>query len=221
MRPPGEGEAALSAYVEAIESHFRARRGAETTLSPRDFALARSWHLSGVPLAVVLLGIDGAFEADASVSSLSFCRRRVEDLAAAAPGTAGPGAPGSERLHAGEVVEVLSLLEERLLALPLRTRGAFEQAARRLEEVKDLVTVAARPNWDYVRTKLREIDDSVSGAALGALPPEEAAALRAEAERAGARHRDRVDAASLAAALERFAVQRAREKLGLPKVNLG
>ncbi|HEY6548613.1 MAG TPA: hypothetical protein VI589_11935, partial [Vicinamibacteria bacterium] len=128
---------------------------------------------------------------------------------------------GSERLHAGEVVEVLSLLEERLLALPLRTRGAFEQAARRLEEVKDLVTVAARPNWDYVRTKLREIDDSVSGAALGALPPEEAAALRAEAERAGARHRDRVDAASLAAALERFAVQRAREKLGLPKVSLG
>ena len=93
----GEREG-LDAYVEAIESHFRTRKGAEVTLSPRDFALARSWHQAGVPLAVVLLGIDSAFEADPSASSLSFCRRRVEDLAQArsapAPGAGGAAAAG-------------------------------------------------------------------------------------------------------------------------------
>jgi hypothetical protein len=210
----------LEAYVEAIEGHFRTRRGAPTTLTPRDFALARGWHQAGIPLAVVLLAMDGAFEADASVSSLAYCRRRVEDLAGSAEGTSGTAPQGTERLRAEDVLEVLTLLDERLLALPLRTRAAFSQAARRLEEVRDLVAVAARPNWDYVRAKLREIDESVSGAALSALSEDEASSLRAEAARAGERHRGRVDAASLAAAVERFAVQRARERLGLPKVSV-
>jgi hypothetical protein len=210
------------AYVAAIEAHLRARRGVEVTLSPRDFALARGFHLAGVPLAVVLLGIDAAFATDPTTSSLSFCRRRIEDLAAAAPIPA-PGVPGppGERLHAGEVVEVLSLLEERLRALPPRARGAFALTLRRLEEVRDLVTVASRPNWDYVKRKLREVDDSVNGSALQALPEEEASLLRAQAERAGQRHLGRVDAASLAEAVQRLAVQHAREKLGLPRVSLG
>jgi hypothetical protein len=219
----GEG-AALEAYVEAIESHFRTRKGAEVTLTPRDFALARSWHQSGVPLAVVLLGIDAAFLADPQASSLSFCRRRIEDLAVAGSSPAaasGGGGLGSERLHAGEVIEVLTLLEERLRALAPRSRGAFELALRRLEEVRDLVSVASRPNWDYVRSKLREIDDSVSGAALAALPAEEQVGLREEAARASERHRGRVDEASLQEAVRRFMVQRAREKLGLPRVSLG
>lgn len=219
----GEPEG-LDAYVDAIESHFRTRKGAEVTLSPRDFALARAWHQAGVPLAVVLLGIDSAFEGDASASSLSFCRRRIEDLAHASsspsPGAGGATA-GTERLHSGEVIEVLTLLEERLRAVAPHSRGAFELALRRLEEVRDLVAVASRPNWDYVRSKLREIDESVSGAALSALPAEEQSALRDEATRAGERHRGRVDAASLAEAVSRFAVQRAREKLGLPRVSLG
>ncbi|HEY6547926.1 MAG TPA: hypothetical protein VI589_08460 [Vicinamibacteria bacterium] len=223
MSDPGEGSG-LDAYVEVIESHFRTRKGAEMTLSPRDFALARSWHQAGVPLAVVLLGIDSAFEADASASSLSFCRRRIEDLAQASsspsPRAGGP-ATGTERLHPGEVIEVLTLLEERLRAVAPRSRGAFELALRRLQEVRDLVTVASRPNWDYVRSKLREIDESVNAAAVAALPAEEQSALREEATRAGERHRGRVDAASLAEAVNRFAVQRAREKLGLPRVNLG
>jgi hypothetical protein len=215
---------ALTAYVEAIEAHFRLRRGSDTTLSPRDFALARSWYQAGVPLAVVLLGIDSAFAADASVSSLSFCRRRIEDLAhtRSTPSSGATAAnAGTERLHSGEVIEVLTLLEERLRALSPGSRGAFALVLRRLEEVRDLVTVASRPNWDYVRSKLREIDESVSGAVLEALPAEEQAALRDEAARAGDRLRGRVDAASLAEAVSRFAVQRAREKLGLPRVNLG
>ena len=116
---------------------------------------------------------------------------------------------------------MLTLLEERLRAVAPRSRGAFELALRRLEEVRDLVTVASRPNWDYVRSKLREIDESVNGAALSALTAEEQSALRDEAARAGERHRGRVDAASLAEAVSRFAIQRAREKLGLPRVNLG
>ena len=72
-------------YVEAIEAHLRARRGVDHILSPRDFGLARSWHEAGVPLATVLVGMDRAFESAANVTSLAFCRRWVEELAAAGP----------------------------------------------------------------------------------------------------------------------------------------
>lgn len=220
LSPSDRADPAFAGYLQAIEAHFRARRGAETTLSPRDFALARGWYQAGVPLAAVLLGIDRAFEADPSASSLAFCRRRVEDLARAGPRPT-PAAGSPERLSGSEVEEVLGMLKERLLSLPAKTRAAFELPLRRLEEVQDLVALASRPNWDYVRAKLREIDDAVSSAALAALPAEEAETLRAEARKAGERHRGRVDPVSLEDAVFRFAVQRARETLGLPRVSLG
>ena len=80
MSDPEALDPGLAAYAEAIEAHFRARRGTEVTLSPRDFALARSYFGAGIPLAAVLLGIDRAFESDPNVSTLHFCRRRIEDL---------------------------------------------------------------------------------------------------------------------------------------------
>ena len=101
LRGAGPPDAAVEAYVEAIEAHLRARRGAEHILSPRDFALARSWHQAGVPLATVLVGIDRAFDSGADVTSLAFCRRRVEDLVAAGPRPAGPAQPGVRGSAAG------------------------------------------------------------------------------------------------------------------------
>ena len=220
MSDPDGTDPTFTRYLEAIEDHLRSRRGSETTLSPRDFTLARGWHQAGVPLAAVLLGIDRAFEADASASSLAFCRRRVEDLASAGPRLSTPSTAG-ERLSASDVDEVLGMLKEKLLSLPPETRAAFELPLRRLEEVQDLVAVASRPNWDFVRQKLREIDDAVSGGALSALPKQTAESIQAEARRAGERHRGRVDPGALEDAVSRFAVQRARETLGLPRVSLG
>jgi hypothetical protein len=121
----------------------------------------------------------------------------------------------------GELQETLRLLEERLRALPAQTRAAFELPLRRIAEIQDLVAVASRPNWDYVKSKLREIDEAVSAAVVDALSPEEAAKIRAEATRAAERHRGRVDPAALQDAVVRLTVARAREGLGLPRVSLG
>ena len=210
----------LSEYVEAIEAHFRNHRGADHVLNPRDFALARSWHRAGLPLAAVLLGIDRAFAADAKLAALSLCRRQVEELAVPGPRPQ-PPAGGGQRVPLAELQQMLGLLEERLRGLPPVSRAAFTLALRRLSELQDLVAVASRPNWDYVKNKLREIDDAVSGAVLGALTAEAAARIRAESVQAAARHRGRVDPVSLEDAISRLAVQRARAGLGLPRVSIG
>jgi Arc/MetJ family transcription regulator len=119
-----------------------------------------------------------------------------------------------------DLEDMLSALLDRLDALRPGPKACFEPPLRKIAEVRDLLAVASRPNWDYLRGKLREIDDDVSAAALQALPPADADACRAEAERAIARHRGRLDDASLQDAMARYAIQRARERFGLPRVSL-
>jgi hypothetical protein len=211
-RDPG-----LEAFAEAIESALRSRRGVDHVLSPREFALARSWYDAGVPLATVLVAVDLAFDADSSVSSLAFCRRSVEQLAA---GTTRHGGPTGHELGRPSLPE----LAERLDALRARLQGLPPHAAalplQEVEEVDDLVAVASRPNWEYLAERLEHIDELVSAAALEALGPGDLETLRAEASRTADRHRGRVEARSLEDAVERLVRQRARERLQLPRVAL-
>jgi len=209
----------VQGYVEAIEAHLKARRGVDHILSPRDFALARSWHEGGVPLATVLVGMDRAFESAANVTSLAFCRRWVEELAAAGPRPALRPAPPPESVPLKEVEGLLATLLEKLGSVKPPAGSAFEPPLRKIREVQDLLSVASRPNWSYLREKLREIDDAVSAAVLHALAPSDLEEFREEAARAIERHRGRVDENALADAMARYTLQRARERLGLPRVS--
>ncbi len=210
---PG-GDAEVTAYVEAIEASFRAWRGTDHVLSPRDFALAKSWFQSGIPLATVLVGVDQAFVDEPATSSLAYCRRRVEELAPLSFRRTGVEA---ERASIFDLQETLGVLRERLLELP---RKSFALTLVKVTEVQDLLSVAGKPNWEYLRGKLRDIDAEVEGAAPEALPPEEATAVRAEAARAAERQRGRVDPASLDEAIGRLVRHRARERLKIPRVGL-
>jgi hypothetical protein len=214
---PDPRDPGVEAFVEAIEAALRARRGREHVLSPRDFALARGWHEAGVPLATVLVAIDAAFERDPGTASLALVRRRVEDLASGGSRAGGAPPRETERVSLPELAERLDALRERLEQLPGRV-AALPLAE--LAEVSDLVAVASRPNWDYLRARLQRIDEIVGGAAVEALSAAEAEALRGEAARAAARHRGKVDERALAEAAERLLRQRARETLRLPRVSI-
>jgi Arc/MetJ family transcription regulator len=213
VRDPG-----VEAYVEAIEGHLRARRGTLHILSPRDFGLARAWHRAEVPLAAVLVAIDLAFDAGERVTSLAYCQRRVEDLAACGPRQR--PAPPAETVPVGEVASILASLAERLSSLRPGRHACFEAPLRKIEEVRQLIAVATRPNWDHLRRKLREIDDEVSAAVLESLGEEDRRRAEEQARRAIERHRGRVDDDALADATGRFIIHRARESLGLPRVSL-
>jgi len=214
----GEKDLALEAFAEAIEAHLRTRRGVDHVLSPREFALARGWHDAGVALATVLLAIDLAFDAEPSISSLAFCRRRVEQLAAGTgSGGGAPSPQGAGRPNLPELGERLEELRSKLQELPPR---AAALPLQEVEAVSDLVAVASRPNWEYLAERLGRIDDLVSTAAIDALEEGDLGELRADANRAAERHRGRVGDRSLAEAVERLVRQRARERLQLPRVSL-
>ncbi len=205
----------LEAFVEAIETAFRARRGKDHVLAPRDFALARSFFDAGVPLATVLVAVDATFERDPGTSSLAGLRRRIEELTP--PGPAGRAARETERASLPELAERLDGLRERLLELPGR---ATALPLAELGELADLVAVSSRPNWEYLRERLRRLDELVSTAAVEALSADEARALRDEAARAAERQRGKVDERALDDASQRLYRQRARETLKLPRVGV-
>jgi hypothetical protein len=170
-----------------------------------------------VTLATVLVGIDRAFDAGGRVSSLGYCRRAVEELLASGPP---PRQKALPRVESAPLPEVRGLLDELLEGLIALRCPGFEPCVRRIRELTDLLSVATRPNWDYVRGKLREIDEEVSAALMSALPADDVEALKAEARRAVDRHRGRVDEGALEDAMTRYLVYRARERLRLPRVCL-
>ncbi len=74
-------------YFTEIEEEFVKRRGSHMLISPLDWSLIETWKQRGLPLHIVLRGINAAFDLyDAKarhgrkVNSLFYCRQEVEAL---------------------------------------------------------------------------------------------------------------------------------------------
>jgi hypothetical protein len=71
-------------YFTEVEEAFIRRRGKHLIVSPLDWALIESWKQSGIPLHVVLRGIERSFDSyeskprNRSVKSLYYCQEEVE-----------------------------------------------------------------------------------------------------------------------------------------------
>ena len=71
-------------YFTEIEDAFIRRRGKHLLLSPMDWALIEGWKARGVPLHVVLRGVEQSFDSyeakprRRSVKSLFYCQEEVE-----------------------------------------------------------------------------------------------------------------------------------------------
>jgi hypothetical protein len=98
-------------YFARIERQFGIRRDGPLMLSPRDWQRVEGWQNKGIPLEVVLRGINRAFdhfEASAAtarrINSLSYCEQHIFDAweqareLAASAGTTGPSDPSVAHL---------------------------------------------------------------------------------------------------------------------------
>jgi hypothetical protein len=204
----------VEAYADAIENHLTTLRGAPVRLPPRDFALARTFCEGGVALAAVLSALDTLAEREAP-PTLAACRGLLERLPSGYEGTRPRSVPDAAAVGVThpEVQERLRQLQE-----SLEERDAPAPVRRRVEELRELLSVATRPNSDHLRLKLAEIDAQVRDLALGWLEPGQRDAWTREAQGAFDRQRGRVSEEALEASLVRHLESRAREALGLPRV---
>src|SRR5437868_14317669 len=71
-------------YFTEIEDAFVRRRGKHLFLSPMDWALMETWKQQGIPLHVVLRGVEKSFDSfeakprKRTVKSLLYCQEEVE-----------------------------------------------------------------------------------------------------------------------------------------------
>ena len=68
-------------YFNEIESVFVARSG-KKLLTPVEWSLIENWKGSGIPLDIVLKGIESSFaslKAHRKIHSLTYCRGKVEE----------------------------------------------------------------------------------------------------------------------------------------------
>ena len=135
-------------YFERIEEHFGRRRGGPMVLSPKDWQLIQKWQEQGIPLPVVLRGINQAFDQFAAssprpdrINSLRYCAQEVEGAweehraawaRSAVPDDSHPGLPGAGRHLRAAAARCLHAANAEVAA-PLRDR--LRDTAQQLDEL--------------------------------------------------------------------------------------
>jgi len=207
--------AGREAYFRGISNRFIALRGAPFSLSPADLELISAWDSAGVPLDVVLEGIEEAFSvrpgrprARGKILALSFCRPSVErafalhrELAVGGKRGTGGGNTEKKRLAArAEAERFLRRIPPSLAAL----RPHYEEALGLLS--------AAQPDLE----RLERLDEAVDAALESSVSPSE----RKEAETAVGRDHPRLRGEAKGEAVSTGLVKALREKFEVPRVSL-
>jgi hypothetical protein len=167
------------AYFTEIEAHFAHRRGTPFLFSSKDWALMKSWHDEGVPLAIVLEAIDACFDSREkaarrrTISSLSYCRHAVADIWAERRDQAvGGGGSVPEADPRGALEAVVTSLREAADAAEPAFRAAFDATLEELHSIAGAAMSVPETEDRLVQTEQRLI-----AALLDAMPEGERKAL--------------------------------------------
>ncbi|MGH9750511.1 MAG: hypothetical protein ACRD5D_01620 [Candidatus Polarisedimenticolia bacterium] len=225
-------------FYRAVEEAFVRRRGAPLLLSPRDWALIGRWKETGVPLRIVLQGIDNMFDAwerrsvlaprARRINSLAYCRQEVQSLhdlyrTLHAPAAGRPeGSPGAGVIlgqHLGRLARsVRSAMAAASATGRDRLVGALAATAADLRRQRKDATSGALPA--ATEAVLARLDAGLLAAGRETLTGEELQALEAEAAGALEPVRGRMSAEALASTRAAFLARALRRRLSLPRLTL-
>ncbi|RMG54780.1 MAG: hypothetical protein D6723_04275 [Acidobacteria bacterium] len=160
-------------YFTEIEEHFVRRRGKHLYISSLDWALIESWKDMGIPLHVVLRGIDRVFDAyEASgraaegklINSILYCQQEVlncfQEYKRARVGAGADGADPSE--GTGAEAAPSSFSRERLLEFLNGRQRALDRYAASLEGNESMAALGEALERSIAR--LNEIIQDVASA---------------------------------------------------------
>ena len=205
-------------YFQSIEEHFVSRRGDPLFLSNADWLLIRGWREAGLPLRVVLRGIDDAMDSHAhswsrgrKVGSLRYCGAEVE---AAAERWRLALSGGQEETRLATVLRSLAQALTRAATLGPRARAVADRLAAELEARAELAE--AGPSLEaWLRAGESELLK-----ALDADDPEAARALEREVDADLGAYRERLPPKVLAQVREESIARRRLESHGLARMSL-
>ncbi len=230
-------------YFTEIEERFLRRRGGGLLLSTLDWALIETWKDAGIPLEVVLRGIDAAFDKydqrpskTQKVNSLAYCSQAVlsaaEDMKEAAVGTAAvdeeaPSKPGiGQGFEPQTVAAFLRRNADLLAAAKLPQGGGISVSTVALDTAQTLRKLAeereAKPNsrLEDLERRLTVLEEKLFAALLASTPDEEVVTVRAEADRDLMPYRRKMSGAQIDQLQKQYIHKRLLEKYSLPRLSL-
>jgi hypothetical protein len=233
-------------YFTEIEDAFVRRRGKHLLLSPLDWALIETWKQIGVPLHVVLRGIERAFDSWESrprkrtVKSLLYCQEEVEAQYAEwkearvgrtsdEEGETEPGVQ-EEQLPFSRVaiLEHLNVARAVLLsALTQRRRNgednfseALERSARLLQELIGDCSESMTLDTRRLEDSLTGLERMLSDALMEIVSVEQLQSLRREIVEQLRPYRAHMDKAVYQQTLDNLLLKRLREQFDVPRLSL-
>lgn len=217
-------------YFTEIEETFIRRRGKHLLVSPLDWALIQTWQQRGVPLHIVLRGIENVFDSHdkkpnqkRTVKSLFYCKEEIEvqyaEWLESQVGKSAEDENGSAENELFSKEAVSAHLERSVKDLKKKARGfdgelreVFERVMNRLGELKDNYQTS-----ELLEESLEKMDALIDEALLNAF---ETGDLTAEIEGQMSSYRDKMEPDVFRQTVNLMVVKRLREREKIPRLSL-
>jgi hypothetical protein len=225
-------------YFTEIEDAFVRRRGKHLFLSPLDWALMETWKQQGIPLHIVLRGVERSFDSyhsrprNRTVKTLLYCQEEVEAQyaewiearvgasehtdSAEADKTPFSVAAISEHLQRcqRELVRVAQSRKEDDLS------EALARAAGLLQEIYDDFVDNAVLDTRRLEDSLTGLERMLNDAMLAVVNPTELEALKSGVKEQLKPYRSQMEAAVYNQTFDNLLLKRLREQFAVPRLSL-
>ena len=229
-------------YFSEVEEHFLQRRGAPLIGSTLDWAQIEIWKNAGIPLEVVLRGIDSAFDKyeqrkskrHEKINSILWCAQAVlsaaEDMKEAAVGAATlPSTkPAAGQGFEPETIAAFLRRNADLLhtakvphTAGISMQAVAESSAATLRKLAtEIESAQSASKLEDLERHLTVLEEKLFAALLAATPDEEVVTVRAQADRELSPYRRNMAAPQIEQLQKQYVHKRLLEKYNLPRLSL-
>lgn len=230
-------------YFSEIEEMFVRRRGRNLLLSPLDWALIEDWKERGIPLRIVLNGIEKVFDhADKqpskkqTIKSLTYCREEIEaqysDWLVSQTGKKDDGKTQSlnsanQNSETENVAKNESNLDETTVFHLEKVSDELNESLKKTDgELRQILESCQRelknfkqnpPTVKILEKALEEMDARIDAILLKTEATEQ---LKSEIEKQIASYKNKMEHAVYQRTFDLMVVKRLREKTKIPRLNL-
>lgn len=228
-------------YFTEIEDAFVRRRGKHLFLSPLDWALMETWKQQGIPLHVVLRGVEKSFDSfearprKRTVKSLLYCQEEVEAQYAewlearvgSSPSSDGAEAVSDEAHFSVAAVSEhlkrcrISLLE---LVASQKSENDFSEALVRaialLAAIEADFASGATPDTRKLEDSLTGLERMLNDSMLSVVNATTLAELKNEVKDQLKPYRSQMETAVYNQTFNNLLLKRLREQFGVPRLSL-
>ena len=224
-------------YFTEIEDAFVRRRGKHLFLSPMDWALMETWKQQGIPLHIVLRGVEKSFDSyearprKRTVKTLLYCQEEVEAQYAEWVEARVGSATGAAEAESDKTPFSFAAISEHLQ----RTRNTLTELAKsRNDDLSEALTRAAALLVDIEKDfasgatlDTRKLEDSLTGLErmLNDSMLSVAGASTLDEFKKGVKdqlkpYRAQMDAAAYKQTFDNLLLKRLREQFAIPRLSL-